>query len=72
MEITTIRKDRTNLVTGARIAGPTHRINFDNQTWCGRKINGLAAWHIASMDDLTCEACIKAVAKDRPRAWKSR
>lgn len=78
--VTTVRKDRidSSLQTHLRDfrpevyrRGPTHIIHAGNQTWCGRKIKGISTWKreddIANVD---CKVCLKAMAENKPKAWK--
>lgn len=66
--VTTVRKDRTSY--GILKRGRTHRW-ADGQTWCGRKIPGVAAWNLhAEPGDVDCPECLTAIRQDRPRERK--
>lgn len=72
-EVHTARKDRRDTVTDEIKRGPTHVIHGWDQTWCGRKIKGLAAHNRHdSMESVDCKDCITAIEQDRPRPWKRR
>jgi len=72
-EVETVRKDRRDTVTGEVRRGPTHVRHVGVQTWCGRKIRGFSVWNDhATLDDVDCVECKRALAADRPRSWKGR
>lgn len=57
------------------VTGPWHVLTDIGQTWCGKKMRGVAMQRQNSdppEDEQRCRSCEVALAQDRPRAYKRR
>ena len=53
-------------------SGPVHADNnaFGGLSWCGRRAQYRHWQRPGSINDVNCDDCLRAIKKNRPRAWR--